>query len=160
MRLTRFSDYALRVLLYLGLEPERRVTIHEVAEAFRISENHVSKVVHFLGAAGWLENVRGRGGGVRLAVPPSLIRLGEVVRLAEGSDVPAECFEARDRGCAIERGCGLKGVFVEAVGSFYATLDRYTLADLLGGGEREVRFRMRIIPEAAPPSEPQLLHET
>jgi Rrf2 family nitric oxide-sensitive transcriptional repressor len=154
MRLTTFTDYSLRVLIYLAANPERRATIAEVTSAFQVSESHVAKVVHFLGASGWLENVRGRNGGMRLAVSPAEINVGEVVRLAEGSDVPAECFEAGATECRIARGCRLRGVLAQAVDAFYESLSRYTLEDLVrGSGEMRALFdwpvlRNQVIPVA------------
>lgn len=131
MRLTAFTDYSLRVLIHLAIEPGRRVTIREVAEAYGISENHLMKVVHFLGRHGWLANVRGRGGGLGLAMPPTSIVIGAVVRAAEGGAMPAECFDRERNTCAITRQCDLKHVLAEAVAAFHAVLDRYTLADLV-----------------------------
>jgi Rrf2 family transcriptional regulator, nitric oxide-sensitive transcriptional repressor len=130
MRLTAFTDYSLRVLMYLATAPGGRATIGEIARAFRISENHLVKVVHRLGQVGLLVNTRGRGGGMRLAVSPSAIRLGSVVRAAEGQDVPAECFEPGGGDCVIAASCGLKHALAEAIDGFYAVLDKYTVADL------------------------------
>jgi Rrf2 family nitric oxide-sensitive transcriptional repressor len=131
MRLTAFTDYSLRVLIYLAAQPGQRATIAEVAEAFGVKENHLTKVVHFLGRAGLLSNVRGKGGGLDLARPPAQIVVGQVVRQTEGAAMPAECF-AEDHGhCRITRLCRLRGVLGEAVDAFYAALDRYTLADLV-----------------------------
>jgi Rrf2 family nitric oxide-sensitive transcriptional repressor len=141
LRLTTFTDYALRVLIYLGAQPERRATVAEVANAFGISQSHVSKVAHFLGAAGWLQNTRGHHGGMRLAVPASQVNIGEVVRLAEGADVPAECFEKAKAGeCRIVGGCRLKGVLAEAVQAFHASLGKHTLEDLVEPREALVRL--------------------
>lgn len=131
MKLTAFTDYSLRVLIYLAAQPERRATIAGIADAFDVSEHHLTKVVHFLGKNGWLANVRGKGGGLALAKAPELIVVGEVVRATEGTDVPAECFEAAGGHCAITRICRLRGVLGEAVDAFYGVLDRYTLADLV-----------------------------
>jgi len=131
MKLTTFTDYSLRVLIFLAAEPERRATIGEVAASFEVSEHHLTKVVHFLGKNGWLANVRGKGGGLRLALAPAQIVIGEVVRQTEGADHLAECFETDHGGCAIVRICRLRGVLGEAVEAFYAVLDRYTLADLV-----------------------------
>lgn len=131
MRLTTFTDYSLRVLIYLAAEPGRRATIAEVAESFGVKENHLTKVVHFLGKAGLLANVRGKGGGLGLARPASEIVIGRVVRETEGAAVPAECF-AEDHGhCRITRMCRLRGVLRDAVEAFYAVLDGYTLEDLV-----------------------------
>jgi len=130
MKLTTFTDYSLRTLIYLAVEPARRATIAQVAAAYGISENHLVKVVHFLGQGGWLANVRGKGGGLQLALEPGKVNLGELVRQTEGIDLPAECFSERTVTCAIARACRLRGVLGEAVAAFYAALDRYTLADL------------------------------
>lgn len=131
MRLTTFSDYSLRVLIYLATEVDRRATIAEIAQAFGISENHLMKVVHFLGRSGWLRNVRGRGGGLELARPPGEIRVGAVVRACE-THLPAECFDRATNRCVITPACKLKHALAEASAAFYGTLDRYTLADIAG----------------------------
>jgi len=131
MKLTRFTDYSLRVLIYLAADPARRATISEVAAAFNVSENHLTKVVHFLGKQGWLANVRGKGGGMNLAMAPQHIVIGRVVRATEGKALPAECFNDQNDSCSIERVCRLRGVFAQAVEAFHAVLDRYTLADLV-----------------------------
>ncbi len=130
MRLTTFTDYSLRVLMYLAASPEKRATIAEVAKAFGISEHHVVKVVHFLGKEGFLENRRGRGGGLRLARAPSAINVGRVVRLAEGGDYAGECFEPDSNTCVIVKACRLRGALEEAIANFYASLERYSLEDL------------------------------
>jgi Rrf2 family nitric oxide-sensitive transcriptional repressor len=133
VRLTAFTDYSLRALIYLATAPEGRATIGEIARAFRISENHLVKVVHRLGQAGVLVNTRGRGGGLRLAAAPAAIRVGDVVRATEVNDVPAECFEPGGGNCLIAASCALKGALGEAVEAFYSTLDEYTIADLVKG---------------------------
>ena len=131
MKLTAFTDYSLRVLIYLAAQPKRRATIAEIAATFDVSENHLTKVAHCLGKAGWLANVRGKGGGLELAMPPELIVVGKVVRETEGQAKPAECFGEAGSNCCIAGICRLSGVLAEAVRSFYSTLDRYTLADLV-----------------------------
>lgn len=131
MKLTAFTDYSLRVLIYLATEPGRRATIAEIAAAFDIKENHLTKVVHFLAQQGWLETVRGKGGGLQLALPPERIVVGQVVRQTEGADLPAECFDRDHNRCRITRVCRLKGVLGEALQAFHAVLDRHTLADLI-----------------------------
>ena len=130
MKLTAFTDYSLRVLIYLAAEPERRATIAEISAAFDIKENHLTKVVHRLGKGGWVETVRGKGGGLTLAKPADAIGVGQVVRDTEGEAIPAECFATEESDCAIVRCCRLKGVLAEAVAAFYGVLDRYTLADI------------------------------
>ncbi|HEX6362735.1 MAG TPA: Rrf2 family transcriptional regulator, partial [Albitalea sp.] len=131
MKLTAFTDYSLRVLIYLAAEPGRRATIAEIAGAFDVKENHLTKVVHFLGKIGVLANVRGKGGGLELALPADRIVIGHVVRETEGADVVAECFGDDANHCSIARVCRLRGVLGEALAAFYAVLDRYTLADLV-----------------------------
>lgn len=131
MKLTAFTDYSLRVLIYLAAASQRRSTILEICSAFEVKENHLTKVVHHLGKRGWVETTRGKGGGLMLARPASDISVGQVVRDTEGAAMPAECFAGEDSHCAIVSCCRLKGVLGEAVNAFYAVLDRYTLADLV-----------------------------
>jgi Rrf2 family nitric oxide-sensitive transcriptional repressor len=130
MRLTTFTDYSLRVLIYLAADAHPSATIGEIATAFDISENHLMKVVHFLGTAGLLVNMRGKGGGLKLAALPSAINLGYVVKMTEGTDRPAECFDPKGNVCRIMSACRLRGVFADAVRAFYAVLDQYTLEDI------------------------------
>jgi Rrf2 family transcriptional regulator, nitric oxide-sensitive transcriptional repressor len=131
MRLTTFTDYTLRVLIYLAAQPGQRATIGQIATAYQVSENTLVKVVHNLGKQGWLRNVRGKGGGLELALPPERIILGDVVRKTEAQAV-AECFGESGGDCCIAPSCRLRGVLGEAVAAFHAVLDRYTLADLAG----------------------------
>jgi len=130
MKLTGFTDYSLRVLIYLAADPGRRATISEIAQAFEVSENHLMKVVHFLGKQGWVTTVRGKGGGIGLARSPEDVSIGRVVRDTEGLDQPAECFSPSGGHCTISPSCRLKGVLQEALRAFYAVLDGYTLADI------------------------------
>lgn len=131
MRLTAFTDYSLRVLIYLAVRPDRRTTIGEIAAAFGISQGHLMKVVHFLGRHGFLSNVRGRGGGLSLARAPQAINVGAVVRLTESDTLPAECFDRDNNTCVITPACQLRRVIADAVRAFYAALDQHTLADLV-----------------------------
>lgn len=131
MKLTSFTDYSLRVLIYLAAEPERRATVAEIASAFTIKENHLTKVVHFLGQQGWLATVRGKGGGISLALPADQIPVGAVVRQTEGADLPAECFDHDSNTCSLARVCRLRGALKEAADAFHAVLDRYTVEDLV-----------------------------
>lgn len=131
MKLSSFTDYSLRVLIYLAAQPGKRATIAEIAASFGVSEHHLTKVVHFLGKQGWLANVRGKGGGLGLAQAPHQIVVGQVVRATEGAALPAECFDDATNTCCIERICRLRGVLGEAVQAFYAVLDGYTIADLV-----------------------------
>lgn len=130
MRLTTFTDYSLRVLIFLAAAPGTRATIAEVAGAFGISEHHLVKVVHLLGKEGILINTRGRGGGLQLARPASAINVGRVVRLTEHADLPAECFDPGSNTCALVGVCRMQRVLREAVDGFYGALDKYTLEDL------------------------------
>ena len=130
MKFTTFTDYALRVLVYLAAAPERRATIAEICAAYGIKANHLTKVVHHLGRRGWVATTRGNGGGLTLARPASEIRVGDVVRDSEGQAKPAECFAAEESSCAIARCCRLKGVLGEAAEAFHTVLDHYTLADI------------------------------
>lgn len=130
MQLTRFTDYALRVLIYLGAHSDRLVTIKEIAEKHTLSENHLMKIVHKLATRGYIETVRGKGGGMRLARRAEMINLGDVVRDTEENMDIAECFEASAQSCALLPSCALKSVLVEAKKSFLATLDLYSLSDL------------------------------
>ncbi len=131
MRLTTFSDYTLRVLMYLALEPDRLATIPEMAAAHGISEHHLMKVVHQLGRTGAVEAIRGRGGGVRLARAPADIRLGAVVRASEGDAPIVECLAPDSSTCRIATACRLAKVLAEAFDALYDTLDAYSLADLV-----------------------------
>jgi Rrf2 family nitric oxide-sensitive transcriptional repressor len=135
MKLTAFTDYSLRVLIYLAAQPRQRATIAQIATSFDVSENHLTKVVHLLGKNGWLANVRGKGGGLELAMPPELVPIGKVVRQTEGMAVPAECFLEGGGHCSIAGICRLSGVLDEAVKAFYAVLDKYTLAELVHNRE-------------------------
>jgi Rrf2 family nitric oxide-sensitive transcriptional repressor len=112
-----------------------------------VKENHLTKVVHFLGKQGWLANVRGKGGGMSLALPAERIVVGQVVRATEGAAMPAECFGPEPDNCCIARVCRLRGVLKEAVDAFYAVLDHYTLADLVRNRSSLMRV-LRIQPVA------------
>jgi Rrf2 family transcriptional regulator, nitric oxide-sensitive transcriptional repressor len=129
MRLTAYTDYALRVLIRLAVQPQRLTTIADIAKGYDISENHLMKVVHRLGVAGLIDTVRGRNGGLRLRKAAAAIGVGQVVRLMEPDMDIVPCFNNAS-GCVIEPACLLKGALAEARDAFLATLDRYTLADL------------------------------
>ena len=128
MRLTAYTDYALRVLIRLALQPDRLTTIADIAKGYGISENHLMKVVHRPGVAGFIVTVRGGNGGLRLRKPPAAIGVGQMVRLMEPDMDIVACFNDSS-GCVIEPTCLLKGALAEAR-AFLAALDRYTLADL------------------------------
>lgn len=126
MRLTRYTDYSLRVLMYVGAQGDQVSTIAEIASAYGISRDHLMKVVQALGRSGYLRNVRGRSGGILLARPASEIIVGEVVRQTEADFDLVECGS-----CLIQSVCRLTGILREALDAFMAVLERYTLEDLL-----------------------------
>lgn len=131
MHLTRYTDYSLRVLIYLGTRPDKLATISEIAAYHGISRNHLMKVVHQLGAHGYIDTLRGKGGGIKLAHPPERIVVGDVVRSMEENMSIVECFEPDFSACILAPTCQLKTALNEALHSFLATLDLYTLADLI-----------------------------
>lgn len=130
MQLTTFSDYSMRMMMMAAAHPDRLVTIEETAQAYGISRAHLMKVANLLTRNGFLEAVRGRTGGLRLARPAEEIRLGALVRVTESDFGIVECF-ASDNKCRITDRCRLKGVLGEALDAFLAVLDRHTLADLV-----------------------------
>lgn len=131
MRLSAYSDYAVRVLFQTALRAPERVTVDDVAQTFGISRHHLVKVVHDLGRNGYLATRRGVGGGFTLARAPEDIRLGDVVRLGEESEKVIDCLDGPHRKCRLWPACRLRGVLDEAAAAFFSVLDRYTLADLL-----------------------------
>ena len=133
MRLTSYTDYALRSLIFLGLNRDRLVTIQDIADLHAISKNHLMKVVHQLGVSGMVETVRGRNGGLRLGREPADITIGEVVRRTETDFYMAECFNPGNVGCAYSASCALKGVLGAATVAYLKVLDGVTLADMLEG---------------------------
>ncbi|MDD5240501.1 MAG: Rrf2 family transcriptional regulator [Sulfuricella sp.] len=133
MHLTRYTDYSLRVLIYLGSRRDKLATIAEIAAHYNISRNHLMKVVHQLGAHGYIDTLRGKGGGIKLARPPGQIVVGDVVRSMEENMSIVECFAPDTCSCILAPGCTLKDALSEATQSFLSTLDLYTLADLIGG---------------------------
>ena len=144
MRLTRYTDYAMRVMIHLGAHDGELVSIADIARAYDISHANLMKVVQDLGGAGYVETVRGRHGGVRLARPAEAINLGELVRHTEAG------FELADCGsCLIAPACGLRCILAEATAAFLAVLDRYTIADLIGR-----RSALRELFGIAPPRVP------
>ncbi len=136
MRLTTFTDYSIRVLIYLALHPDRLITIADIADAYGISRNHLMKVVHYLGQQGYLETVRGKSGGVRLARPPAEVNLGSLVRATEAGSSLAECFAPTGSECRIESACVLRGILHQALQAFFGVLDGYTLADVMRSRDR------------------------
>ena len=139
MQLTRFTDYSLRVLMYLAARPTRLARIQEIAEAYDISRGHVMKVVHGLGEHGFVRASRGRTGGIRLARPASDIQVGDVVRKTEENLALVPCFADR-HACVIEPACGLHRALDMALDAFLGTLDEVTLDDLVRQPRRMARL--------------------
>ncbi len=135
MKLSLFSDYSLRVLMYAALK-EESFLLDDVAAAHGISRNHLAQVVHNLAKLGYLRTRRGRGGGIQLALPPGEIRIGKLVRETERHPVFVECFDPATNTCRIDGCCRLKGFLAEAMAAFHASLDRHTLHDLVSGPHR------------------------
>lgn len=152
MRLTQWTDYTLRVLMYCAAckaRPEP-VTITEIAESHGISRSHLTKIVQQLGARGWLETTRGRGGGMRLSIPAKDLCLGTVVRATETDFSLVECFDPALKQCRMNPNCRLKSALNQATQSFLAVLDGITLADLVAPvssvGEMPKTRRLQLIP--------------
>jgi len=143
MRLTDYTDYSLRTLMYLGTNRERLVTIQDIADVYGISKSHLMKVVHQLGVAGLVETVRGRSGGLRLGMEPDQINLGDVVRRTEPDFKMVECFDRAQNACILASSCGLQGVLNRATSAYLEVLDGVTLADLLGNS-RSLRKLQKI----------------
>ena len=131
MRLSYHADYALRLLMYAALKDGDLVQIQEVAGAYGISKNHLMKVAFQLGKLGFLDTVRGRNGGLRLARPPDAILIGDVVRKTEENFTMVECFDPQANGCVITGPCRLRGALHKALNAYLAVLDEYSLADLV-----------------------------
>jgi len=149
MRLTNFTDYSLRVLIYLGTRrgEARLATIDDIAAAYRISRNHLTKIVHHLAREGYIETMRGKGGGMRLARAPEEISVGTVVRGTEEDFALVECCQDGNRDCPIIPACVLPPVLEHALQAFFRELDGRTLADLLQPRAKLVK----IFRAAAPP---------
>ncbi|MDO9197584.1 Rrf2 family transcriptional regulator [Rhodoferax sp.] len=149
MRLTDYTDYTLRVLMFCAMHPERSVTIAELAESHAVSKNHLMKIVNDLARQGLLQTTRGRGGGLRLLKPASDIRIGDVVRQTETDFRLVECFDANHNSCTLTAHCQLKQVFRTALQSYFAELDKVTLADIAPAVPESPRLdsrRVRIVP--------------
>ena len=149
MRLTLYTDYSLRVLMYVGLKDDL-ATISELAESYDISRNHLTKIVHRLGQLGYLDTVRGRRGGLRLARAPGEINLGEVVRLTEDDLALVNCFDPAAPRCPIANACVLRSVLGEALDAFLSVLEGYTLEDLLAPRRRLARLLELGPPKSTP----------
>ncbi|MBL0940676.1 MAG: Rrf2 family transcriptional regulator [Gemmatimonadaceae bacterium] len=131
MRLTRFTDNAMRCLMVLGLDSDQFIPVNTIAVRMRMSHEHLLKVVHTLGVLGYTETQRGRNGGVRLAKLPSEIRIGELIGAVEGTLALVECFDRDASQCPVVSVCKLAPMIDEALHAFFQVLDRYTLADVL-----------------------------
>ena len=142
MQLTRYTDYSLRVLLYLALV-KREATIAEIADSYGISQNHLVKVVHHLGQAGFIITRRGRSGGIQLAREPEEITVGDVVREVELHFHWVECFDEENGTCPIRGVCGLEDILREAQDAFFETLDGVTVADCMSR-PRELKRRLGV----------------
>ncbi|MFP5461002.1 MAG: RrF2 family transcriptional regulator [Gammaproteobacteria bacterium] len=145
MHITQHTDYALRVLLHVGSNPSRRVTIAEIADRFDISRSHLMKVVNQLVREGMLDGQRGKGGGLSLAVPASKIRVGDVVRRMEPGLELVECFGTSGR-CLLNPACKLKRALTQALDAFLKVLDGYTLEDLLDNPATIRTLRLVAVP--------------
>ena len=144
MKLSLFTDYALRILMFAAIKGES-FRVDEVTAAYGISRNHVAKVIHTLAQLGYLETRRGRGGGIQLGRPAGEIHIGKLVRQTEDQPVIVECFDPATNTCPISGSCLLKGVLAQAVNAFYATLDRHTLQELVSGPQR-IRMSKMLMP--------------
>jgi Rrf2 family nitric oxide-sensitive transcriptional repressor len=131
MRLTSYTDYALRTLMFLALNRDRLVTIGDIAQSHNIAKNHLTKVVHHLGTLGFVETVRGRSGGLRLGREPADIRIGDVVRQTESDFYMASCFDANSAGCLYAAGCEMRGALSRATSAFLEVLDAITLEQMV-----------------------------
>ena len=143
MHLTRFTDYSIRVLIFLAVKGEERSTINEIAETFDISRNHLMKVVQELSQKNYVTAIRGKNGGLLLTRDPATIGLGELVREMENDMALVECFHS-DNACIITPACRLQPILNDALSAFLGVLDHYTLADLLGNQCSQLAQLMRI----------------
>jgi Rrf2 family nitric oxide-sensitive transcriptional repressor len=131
MQLTSYTDYSLRALLFIAKEPDRLVTVSEISDHYGVSRNHMVKVIHNLGMLGFIKTVRGKSGGVRLALAPEDIKISDVVKQTEPHLNIQECFNKETNTCPLIDDCRLMGVLYKARSSFMSVLEQYTLADML-----------------------------
>lgn len=148
MHITQHTDYALRVLIYLGSNPDRLATIQEISERFSVSRSHLMKVVNQLIRAGFVDGVRGKGGGLRLPRAATAIGIGDVVRRMERDMALVECFGQKST-CPLNPECRLKGALSDALNAFLASLDQVSLADLVGTREMRLLKASRPVTSAA-----------
>ncbi len=135
MRLTSFTDYSIRVLIFLAVSHNEQPTIREVAERFGLSRNHLMKVVHELSKRGYITALRGKNGGLRLNIAPADIKIGTLISELENDLALTECL-GNNNQCILTHSCELKTILTEALQNFFTTLDKYTLEDILGGRRR------------------------
>lgn len=135
MRLTSFTDYSVRVLIYAAKKDGELASIREVFEAYEISSNHLMKVVHLLGKGGFLHTVRGKNGGFRLGKEPKDINIGAVIRYTEDDLTIVDCMSSNEDSCSLKDECRFGDVMGEALQAFLTTVDKYTLEDLIVGKE-------------------------
>ncbi|HEE6386023.1 UNVERIFIED_CONTAM: Rrf2 family transcriptional regulator [Acinetobacter baumannii] len=128
MQLNKFTDYALRILMYVARPSDAPYTIAEIAQDLYVSQNHLVKVVHFMGKQEWIITIRGKGGGIRLNPKALDLKLGTIVRILQGDHQIVEC---NTPPCVLRSHCGLKGILDQALESFYQSLDQYTLGEVL-----------------------------
>lgn len=146
MHITKYTDYSIRILIYLAVRRDKLCTIGDIAASYGISKNHLMKIVQALNAKGYLTAIRGKNGGLRLQGDPASINLGKLVRDVEGETKMLECFGTdsqcivTDNQCIINESCKLKHIFYEAQQSFYQTLEKYTLLDLV---DEETQIELR-----------------
>jgi len=160
MRLTTYTDYALRTLMYLAANRDRLVTIQDIADAHSIAKNHLTKVVHQLGILGFVESLRGRNGGLRLGREPAQINIGAVVRSTEPDFYMAECFDPAKSHCMMSAACSLKDVLHNATLAYLQVLDGVTLDSLMNSSANrfspQAGFKsIPIRPQPTIPEEPQ-----
>ena len=157
MRLSEYTDYSLRVLMYCAVHRQSLVTVGELAEHHGVSKNHLMKVVNDLARRGLIETARGRGGGLRLLKAPEDIRVGDVVRASETDFRLVECFDPQTNACSLSPSCRLRLLFQSGLQAFFEQLDGATLADIVGPlppPHEAVRARRPAIPLVSAPHEP------
>lgn len=149
MRLTNYTNYSMRILMYCALRPAQTVRVQDIARDYGISRAHLLKSARHLGHLGYLKTIRGRNGGIRLARPPAAVSVGDVVRALEDSSDFVECFNPATNQCPIAGVCGLSTLLREALAAFYRELDRRTLADLVANAS-QLRQRLSLPEQLAP----------
>jgi len=158
MRLAEYTDYSLRVLMYCAANPQRLVTIAELAEKHQLSKNHLMKIVNDLARQGVIQTTRGRGGGLRLLRDPADIRVGEVVRNSETDFRLVECFDRSTNTCVLTPSCRLQGLFDAALRAWFRELDAATLADISAPVPK--RLGAGAVPMSAPVSRRRVTAKT